>query len=115
MQEVPNLGLPTGNQPPASLATRVVQGMALALGFTVVRMLLGPVAGLRSPLPSAQGLAILALLLCVAGGIGGAAYYSTEGWRSRGGWRKTAANVAALLAYCLLLFVALLVALARTS
>jgi hypothetical protein len=66
---------------------------------------------------SAQGLdtlsaplTLLLLALCAAAGtMGGAAYFVTETIRARGGWRKTAVNVATLLVFCAVAIVLLAV------
>jgi len=41
----------------------------------------------------ASTLAILIGLSIAVGGTAGAVYFGTEGWRRRGGWHKTVANV----------------------
>ena len=107
--------LPPGTDVPVRLATRMVQGVGLAIGITLFRVLVGPLVGLPPSLPSLVAVGGWAVLIAAAGGLGGAVYYMTEGWRRQGGWRKTAANVASLLAYCLLLFAALLVVLSQAG
>jgi hypothetical protein len=56
-----------------------------------------------------RGLAAVSVV-AVAGGAGGAVYFAVDGLRARGGWRQTVANVSSLLAYALLLFGVLLLA-----
>ena len=79
----------------APLSTRILQGAGLTLGMTAFRLMAGP----RSSSLTAFHLAVLTLIVGLAGGVGGAAYYALDGLRSRGGWRKTYANVLSLLAY----------------
>ena len=80
----------------APLRTRMLQGIGLAAFLTLFRLCAG-IAG-SNPLPI-RALTVLFGSVALGGGVGGAAYYATDAWRFRGGWRKTAANVGALLAY----------------
>ena len=74
----------------------------MVVGLTLLRILLGFYEGPLSDLLSIKFLITL-VVGGGAGGCGGAVYFFTEGLRAQGGWRKTMANVSALLVYCLIL------------
>ena len=80
----------------APLSTRFLQGAGLAVALTLLRVLPALSAGRLTP-----GLSIIAVVgVSLGGGVGGLVYYATDGWRVRGGMRRTFANVGSLLAYC---------------
>ncbi len=82
----------------ASLSTRVLQGLALAVFMTLFRVIAGVVSAKTF---SIDETAILFGSVSLGGAAGGAAYYATDHLRAVGGWRKTVANVVSLLVYCL--------------
>ncbi len=113
MSSLRELGILSDEDSPASLQARIFQGVALALGLTAFRLAVGLASGQPVALPPAPVAVLGAVVIGLAGAAGGAVYYATEGWRRRGGWRRTLANVCALLTYCLLLFGVLLLVLAQ--
>ena len=83
----------------APLRTRVYQGAVLAIVLTAVRLALDPHA--LTGLSTVQ-VTLLVGAIAVAGAVAGGGYYVTDGLRAAGGWRRTSANVVALLAFCAL-------------
>ena len=81
----------------ASLRTRIFQGAGIA-----VFMMLFRITARENLPPSAMQILLMFLALALGGGVGGAVFYLTDGWRSRGGALRTLANVSSLLAYCLI-------------
>ena len=80
----------------ATLLHRALQGAGLSVAMTLLRVLSGIVN--RQGIPLLGWLALLGAVT-IGGGVGGGAYYMSDAWRVRGGWRKTAANVGTLLIY----------------
>jgi hypothetical protein len=79
----------------------------MAAAATVVNLAVRSARGLDT---LSAPLMLLLLALCAAAGtVGGAAYFATETVRARGGWRKTAVNVATLLVFCAVAIVLLVV------
>ena len=85
---------------------RVAQGAAIVLAFTIVNLVL------QAPRIEAPAWLLVVMLAGVGlcGAVGGATYYVTDSLRARGGWHRTVANVGSLLAYSLLAFGLLLLA-----
>ncbi len=81
----------------ASLRRRVLQGVGLAVALTVFRL----VAYAANPHSfSFAQFTLLFGAVTIGGAAGGMAYYGTDRLRVVGGWRRTLANVLALLVYC---------------
>src|SRR5215213_3127723 len=80
------------------LSARMAQGAGAAVFLTIVNVAVRSAWGEGAP-PVVGALGLLAAS-GGAGAVAGAVYYVTESLRSRGGWRKTTANVATLLAFC---------------
>lgn len=99
-----------------SLGTRVLQGIGLVWALTLFSMGFRAITAASSfSFPEIRVLVGLALALAAGGAAGGVTYYYTEPLRRRGGWWRTLANVLSLLAYCLLLFGLLLLAMAKAG
>ena len=85
----------------------MVQGAAWAALATVANLAVRSARGLVT---LSVPLTLLLLALCAAAGtVAGAAYFATETVRARGGWRKTAVNVATLLVFCAVAIVLLVI------
>ena len=85
----------------------MLQGAGAVVGLTLFNLLF------RWPAGAQTWMLVPVLAVGALGGaMGGGVWYATDDPRSRGGWRKTLANVTSLLAYGLFVFGALLVALA---
>jgi len=77
------------------LRTRVFQGAAQIPVLGIVGLLINPTEQRPTPLVFGS----LILLCAAAGAAGGAAYYASDAWRARGGWRKVLAYGCIALAY----------------
>ena len=84
----------------APLRTRMAQGVGLVTILTAINLV---VMGRDIDAP-AWMLILMIVGVAICGAVGGATYYATDSMRARGGWRSTFANVASLLAYALLAF-----------
>ena len=95
------------------MGTRVLQGAGVAVFLSVVPIAASALGAWGGKGPAGWLMtAGIVLSVAVAGGLGGAVYYATDGLRAADGWRKTMANVASLLAYALFLFGVLVLAVA---
>jgi hypothetical protein len=49
--------------------------------------------------PTGVQFAVLTIVCAIGGTLAGAAYYASDAWRARGGWRKLSASVGIFLVY----------------
>ncbi len=85
----------------------MLQGAGLAAFLTLFRLVL---YSRRSGAPSVSEDLALILLAGAAGGVAGLVYFATDTLREHSGWRRTMANVATLLIWCVIVFALVMVA-----
>jgi hypothetical protein len=101
-----------GNPHGATLRTRILQGITLAVCLLLFRI----AAGALRNTSVRMWQAFLGLGAMTLGGASGAVvYYATDSLRAQGGWRKTTANVLSLLTYCLVALAVIITAAALDS